>query len=331
MRPKDFGLDYCYPNNNASCFRRFLKPELYLFLYIFAGFVTTVTICGNLLVIISVSHFKQLHTPSNLLVVSLAAADFLIGFFVMPFQFSAAIENCWYFKTFCSSYLTYAYILNAVSVANMVNISVDRYLAVYEPFFYSIKVTNNRMGIWILLCWFFMILYTLTFLYFTGADIVTSLCDGVCRLSHYVEWWIIHCVVMFILPFTLMICFYARVFIVAKTHAQAITDMLQKIKSIDRTKCFVTTVTICGNLLVIISVSHFKQLHTPSNLLVVSLAAADFLIGFFAMPFQFSAAIENCWTGYSILVERPLFEDSALNVYTDDGRLGIIGKKGIQA
>ncbi|XP_058249086.1 trace amine-associated receptor 13c-like [Hemibagrus wyckioides] len=57
----------------------------------------------------------------------------------------------------------------------------------------------------------------------------------------------------------------------------------------------VVLLTVCGNLLVIISVLHFKQLHTPTNMLVLSLAVSDFFIGAFVMLPMFIWTIESCW------------------------------------
>ncbi|KAM9495270.1 trace amine-associated receptor 13c-like [Clarias gariepinus] len=57
----------------------------------------------------------------------------------------------------------------------------------------------------------------------------------------------------------------------------------------------VVLLTVCGNMLVVISVFHFKQLHTPTNTLVLSLAVSDLFIGIFIMPIMLIWTIESCW------------------------------------
>ncbi|VDO34240.1 unnamed protein product [Onchocerca flexuosa] len=47
--------------------------------------IPTITILGNLMVIIAVVRFKTLHSAINFLIFGLAVADLLVGLFVMPY------------------------------------------------------------------------------------------------------------------------------------------------------------------------------------------------------------------------------------------------------
>lgn len=53
-------------------------------------------------------------------------------------------------------------------------------------------------------------------------------------------------------------------------------------------------VFISGNSIVILSICHFKQWHSPTNVLILSLASANLLVGVTAIPFILSPAFQCC-------------------------------------
>ncbi|NP_001076506.1 trace amine associated receptor 14i [Danio rerio] len=205
-----------------SCPERSVSLSVYVILYVAAAAVALLTVCGNLLVIISVSHFKQLHTPANILILSLAASDLLVGVFVMPFQLTLLIESCWIAGPVMCAVLKFVnFQATSVSVHTVALIAVDRFLALSFPFFYSEKISPTVICIAALLNWLFSLFYNFRLLYVNGnfTDIV---CPGVCvyvvdEISSFVD-----LLIVFVMPCTLIIILYTHVFVIAKKHATAI-------------------------------------------------------------------------------------------------------------
>ncbi|XP_076130785.1 trace amine-associated receptor 13c-like [Alosa pseudoharengus] len=223
--------DRCYPALNSSC-TKFARPQaLYIIMYIFLFSISVFTVLLNLLVIISIFHFKQLHTPTNLLILSLAVADLFIGLTVMPVEGSQLIETCWYFgDTLCNIFpFIYSVVLSG-SLCSLVLISIDRFIAVNDPLRYSLKVTHNKVVIIVVLGWCICLLY----MFFLFYDHLTEMephrtCHGECLLTTMGFSWIVgDLFVSFIVPCSTVIILNMKIFCTAKYHTKVINSVTER-------------------------------------------------------------------------------------------------------
>ncbi|XP_041806934.1 trace amine-associated receptor 13c-like [Chelmon rostratus] len=217
------GAELCFPQLNASCKKPTQPHTEAMLIYVLLSSISLFTVALNLLVIISISHFRQLHTPTNLLLLSLAVSDLLVGLLLMPVEI-IYIEACWFLgDILCTLYYVVDYIITSASVANMVLISVDRYIAICDPLLYATKVTKRRAQICVCLCWvcsvFFRILLLNDHLEQPGRS---NSCFGECVVVISYIAGIIDLIFNFIIPITIIIILYMRVFVVALSQARAI-------------------------------------------------------------------------------------------------------------
>ncbi|KAM6181585.1 trace amine-associated receptor 8a-like [Erethizon dorsatum] len=215
----------CYENVNGSCIKTPYSAGSQVMLYAAFGSGAVLAVFGNLLVIISVLHFRQLHSPANFLIASLACADFLVGVTVMPFSMVRSVESCWYFGAkFCAFHSCCDAAFCYSSLFHLCFISMDRYMAVTDPLVYPAKFTVSVAGICIAVSWILPMMYFGAMIYTGVSDdgmesLVSALnCIGGCQIVVNQDWVLIDFLLFFI-PTLVMVTLYSKIFLVAKQQA----------------------------------------------------------------------------------------------------------------
>ncbi|XP_073771294.1 trace amine-associated receptor 13c-like [Danio rerio] len=227
---EDQETQYCFPDINSSCVKGRSASHGYIIIYVFVSLLSAWTVFLNLLVIISISHFKKLHTPTNMIILSLSVADLLVGF-IMPVEAIRLTETCWYFgDTFCSLYLLYIAVLLSASLSNFVLIALDRYVAVCHPLLYPQKITITKTLMSICLSWACFSAYNITFVIYNGYfDTLykTDVCYGQCSFIMSFHWIVTDLFMSFIFPCFLIITLYLRIFYVVHQQVKVINSLMK--------------------------------------------------------------------------------------------------------
>jgi muscarinic acetylcholine receptor M3 len=104
------------------------KPWEMILIALVAGFLSIITVLGNIMVILSFKIDKQLQTISNYYLFSLAVADFVIGLVSMPLFTMYLLLDRWPLGPIvCDTWLALDYLASNASVLNLLIISFDRY------------------------------------------------------------------------------------------------------------------------------------------------------------------------------------------------------------
>ncbi|KAM9347747.1 trace amine-associated receptor 13c-like [Symphorus nematophorus] len=252
-------IELCFPQLlNTSCMKPTRPHFETMLIYILLSSIALITTALNLLVIISISHFKQLHTPTNLLLVSLAVSDFIVGLLmVFPIMF---MDGCWLLgDLMCAVYNFLDYVITSASVGTMVLISIDRYVAICHPLHYPTKITQKRVEVCVCLCW----ICSVIFQSFILSDILKqpgrfNSCVGECILFINYIAGLADLTFSFIVPITVIVVLYMRVFLVAVSQARTM-------------RSHVATITVQQSVKVTAKKSEMKAARTLGVLVVVFL------------------------------------------------------------
>ncbi|XP_072550853.1 trace amine-associated receptor 4-like [Salminus brasiliensis] len=223
----------CFPHQPDSCPRehRFLVFKVAMY-FLMLGTIL-MTVFGNLLVMITISHFKQLQSPTNLIILSMALVDCLLGCLIMPFSMVRWLERCWFLgEIFCQIHSGLDMTLSIASILHLCLVSIDRYLAICKPLSYKTKVTNGKVAVCIVVIWLFSVTYSfgivLSKVNVTGLEnlLMQASCVGNCALIFNLESGVILSLVAFFIPGAIMSSLYLKIFHVARKQAKIMSERL---------------------------------------------------------------------------------------------------------
>nr|XP_057919963.1 alpha-2Db adrenergic receptor [Doryrhamphus excisus] len=179
--------------------------------------IISVTIVGNVLVIVAVLTSRALRAPQNLFLVSLASADILVATLVIPFSLVNEVMGYWYFgSTWCAFYLALDVLFCTSSIVHLCAISLDRYWSVTKAVSYNLKRTPKRIKSMIAVVWVISAVISFPPLLMTKHD------ERECLLNDETWYILSSCVVSFFAPGLIMILVYCKIYKVAKQRSSTV-------------------------------------------------------------------------------------------------------------
>uniref|UniRef100_A0A8C4UYF9 Trace amine associated receptor 5 n=1 Tax=Falco tinnunculus TaxID=100819 RepID=A0A8C4UYF9_FALTI len=123
--------------SNGSWYRTLNPFGVQLAMYLTCALSTLIMVLGSLPVIITVSHCKALHSPTNLPLLSLDPADVLLGLTVLPFSTILSRKSCWYFGgDFCRLHTFLDTLFCLTSIFHLCFIFINWHCAICDPLLY---------------------------------------------------------------------------------------------------------------------------------------------------------------------------------------------------
>jgi len=146
-----------FPAPNNHCATVHPPTSLSYFTTFFSVLLAVITIPGNFLVCLAIikDPFRNLKTPFNYFLLSLAATDLAVGAILDPFEVVYHIDEALKLDVVDIKIIhTFYFTLSTASILTLAALAMDRYFAVALPVKYKTMVTSKRaivasVSIWI--------------------------------------------------------------------------------------------------------------------------------------------------------------------------------------
>ena len=280
-----------------------------LYYIILASFIAFVAVVGNGIVIYLICTRRRLHVVANYFVVSLAAADLLVGLFLPTF-----IIVCKHWSG-CeiTTYNMFFNLFTLVSIASLFVMTVDRYISIVYPLSYPTHATTTRIFGVILICWILPGLLS-----FSPLCWMFSRSENVKNTATKVHAFIV--VTAFeVVPTVVMPAMYAHIFSTARRHARQVAvhrTQLEYNSALSKVDLQKTTLEIPKTT----EKRHSNVLHQSKEERKPdgsSIAVLGSVIGLFVLCWSFDTVISLCSKLELCVINDCLFRVSDLMIFVN--------------
>ena len=233
-----------YDYDLSDAFKYPIQIEIFISLFVWS--VSFLTLTGNILVFVSFARDRELRAKvSNLFILNLALADFIVG------TSSLTLNNLWRYygnwpfgESLCKFWMIFNYTASTQSAFAIVLISVDRYLMVKMKLGYRTFMNRRKAGFSIVFTWITSLLFfAIPFIGFDargpGPRVNYSVtCDA--AVLYFLPYNIVAIIYAFLMPGFLLVFFNLKLFLNIRKRSgglirsrqvaplNTVTDQLQK-------------------------------------------------------------------------------------------------------
>ncbi|KAH9583101.1 Histamine H1 receptor [Schistosoma haematobium] len=161
---------------------------------------------------------KNLRLEIDMYIVSLAVADFLLSFLMLPLAIVRQHVGYWPFQSniLCQYFMSGNLLFCLASVLSLCCISIDRYIAVTRPLQYNRTRGCHRpfsmlLGTWLLAFTSVALPYIFSYQHHFS--------EGVCYLNYNTSFRLYVAVFLWFIPILIIVCVYSKIYSAIRRHS----------------------------------------------------------------------------------------------------------------